>query len=691
MKYNALFAFLIIAICSCQPPRNESFNLQGFEPKTDLLSPETLWSLGRIGEFAASPNGEEVIYTVTYSNISENRNYTDIYLVNSSTKEKKQLTSTSENEFSIGWRPDGKKVSFLSAKSGTVQLYEMDLDGANVVQVTQIEGGIEGYMYAPDLSMLLYVSAVKLDSTIHDLYPDLPLADARIETDLMYRHWDSWHDYTYNHPFIVDYQNQKIIGESFDLMKDEHYDTPLKPFGGMEQLAWSPDSKSIVYSCKKLVGKAYALSTNSDVYIYNLADKTTTNLSEGIGGYDINPTFSPNGSYLAWESMEHDGFEADKNRLMLLNLSTGEKNDLTKGFDQSIQQIKWSSDNQKLFFISDYHATENVYELTLNSDSIKQITFGEHDVTGYELSGNKLITTQMSMSHPIDIYAQDFKDNSTINLSDVNEKALSKLKFGKVEGRWIETTDKKQMLTWIIYPPNFDSAKKYPVLLYCQGGPQSAVSQFWSLRWNFQIMAANGYIVVAPNRRGLPGFGQAWNDQISGDYGGQNMQDYLSAIDAVAKESYADETRMGAVGASYGGYSVYWLAGNHNKRFKAFIAHCGIFNFEQMYVTTEEMFFVNWDYKGAFWDLSNKEAQHSYSFSPHKFIQNWDTPIMVIHGEKDLRIPYTQGMGAFNTAVLKGIPARFLFFPNENHWVLSAQNGILWQREYFAWLDKWLK
>ena len=448
----------------------------------------------------------------------------------------------------------------------------------------------------------------------------------------------------------------------------------------------------MAYTCKKKVGKEYALSTNSDIYLYNLETSTTTNFTQGMMGYDTNPVFSPDGQKIAWESMARDGYEADKNRLFIADLKTGEKKDYSANFDQNVSGLTWSADSKSVYFISDIHATDEIFRLDLADGKFARVTSGVHNYQNVFIAGNQLVANKVSMSQPAEIYRVDPATGKDEPITTVTKGIMDQLTFGNVESRWITTTDKKKMLVWVIYPPHFDPAKKYPALLYCEGGPQSTVSQFWSFRWNFQMMAANDYIIVAPNRRGLPGFGQAWNEQISGDYGGQNMKDYLTAIDTLAKEPYIDKNRLGCVGASYGGYSVYFLAGHHQKRFKAFISHCGIFNLEAMYSTTEEMWFVNWDNGGAYWDLNNKVAQNTYqNFSPHKFVQNWDTPILVIHGEKDLRIPYTQGMGAYNSAVLKGIPAEFLFFPDESHWVLQAQNGILWQRVFYQWLDKWLK
>jgi dipeptidyl aminopeptidase/acylaminoacyl peptidase len=658
---------------------------------SDVMTPEVLWSFGRLGGTQVSPDGKSVIYGVTYFNIPENKSYRDIYVIPVAGGEAVKLTDTPEKEAEEQWRPDGKKIGYISTKSGSAQLWEMNPDGSGNTMVSNVETGISGFSYSPDLKHIFYIKAVKVDKDIHDRFPDLPLANARIETDLMYRHWDSWHDYTYQHIVIAKYSDGILTGDK-DIMTGERFDSPMKPWGGIEQISWSPDGKTLAYTCKKKVGKDYALSTNSDIYLYNLETGKTTNFTEGMMGYDINPVFSPDGKKMAWESMERDGYEADKNRLFVADLKTGEKKDYSAAFDQNVKGLTWTADNKSIFFISDIHATDEIYRLDLSGGKITRITDGVHDYQNIFIAGNQLVATKVSMSHPAEIYRVDPVTGKDEAVTTVTKGLMDQLTFGKVESRWITTTDKKKMLVWVIYPPHFDPAKKYPALLYCEGGPQSTVSQFWSYRWNFQMMAANDYIIVAPNRRGLPGFGQAWNEQISGDYGGQNMKDYLTAIDTLAKEPYIDKNRLGAVGASYGGYSVYYLAGHHQKRFKAFISHCGIFNLEAMYSTTEEMWFVNWDNGGAYWDLNNKVAQNTYkNFSPHKFVQNWDTPILVIHGEKDLRIPYTQGMGAYNSAVLKGIPAEFLFFPDESHWVLQAQNGILWQRVFFQWLDKYLK
>ena len=656
---------------------------------SDIMTPEVLWSFGRIGEPDISPDGTRVLYSVTNYNIEENKSYRDLYVVAVNGGTPVRLTSTPEKESSAIWRPDGKKIGYLSSKSGEMQLWEMNPDGTEPVQVSEIKGGISGFKYSPDMTKVLFTADVKAKPDVHDLFPDLPKANAYLETDLMYKHWDEWVQ-TVPHPFVAGYKDGKLLNP-VDLLEGEPYESPMKPFGGMEQLVWSPDSKTIAYTCRKKTGKDYALSTNSDIYFYNVETRKTENKTQGMMGYDQNPVFSPDGKYLAWESMERDGYEADKIRLFVLNIATGEKIDYSANFDQNSTNLSWSANSKSLYFISCWHALTQVYKLDLATKKITPITKGVHDYAFVAEAKDKLVGMKHSMSQPDEIYSIDPKTGAETELSFLNKPLLDQLTLAKVEERWIKTTDNKEMLTWVIYPPHFDPNKKYPTILFCEGGPQSTVSQFWSYRWNFQQMAANGYIVVAPNRRGLPSFGTEWLEQISGDYGGQNMKDYLSAIDAVAKEPFVDKDKLGCVGASYGGFSVYWLAGHHEKRFKAFIAHDGMFNLEQQYLETEEMWFVNWDLGGPYWDKQNAVAQRSYANSPHLFVDKWDAPILVIHGEKDYRILASQGMAAFNAAVLRGVPAQMLIFPEENHWVLQAQNGILWQRVFKQWLDKWLK
>ncbi|MBS4013398.1 MAG: S9 family peptidase [Bacteroidetes bacterium] len=657
------------------------------QAKTKVMTAETLWEFGRVSDVRISPDGKTILFGITYFDIDANRGTRNLYTMPVSGGKPTQITNTTINEFNALWRPDGKKIGFLSSESGSVQLWEMNIDGTNRVKVSDIPGGISGFNYSPDMKNIVFFKNVIVLPGVKDLYPDLPKANARIYDDLMFRHWDHWTDNSFNHVFIASYNNS-VVGDYYDIMEGEPYNSPLKPYGGMDQIIWSPDGQKLLYTSKKLFGKDYAVSTNSDLYLYDVKSKDTKNITEFNKGYDKNPAFSPDGKFVAWESMETDGFESDKTRIMILDLAKGTYKDYTKEFDQSSSGFVWSAKSDFLYFISGVKATHQIYSLEIKTGKIKQLTQGRHDYTSINLAGSSLVATQMTMAMPVEIFRIDIKTTSQTQISFVNKEILDNLKLAKIEERWVKTTDNKDMLVWVIYPPDFDPAKKYPALLYCQGGPQSAVSQFFSYRWNFQMMAANDYIIVAPNRRGLPSFGQEWNDQISKDYGGQNMKDYLSAIDALKQEPFVDENRLGAVGASYGGFSVFWLAGNHEKRFKAFIAHCGMFNLESWYGSTEELFFANHDIGGAYWENPKPK---SYEFSPHRFIGNWDTPILVIHGEKDFRIPYTQGMEAFNAAQLKGIPSRFLSFPDENHWVLQPQNSILWQREFYRWLDHWLK
>ncbi len=655
----------------------------------DLMTPEVLWSFGRLSEPAVSPDKKTILYGVTWYSIEQNKGNRELFLIDTDGKNCRQITHTPFSENQAEWSADGNKIRFMSTESGSMQLWEMASDGSNRIQLTDITDGISGYRFSPGEKKLLYTADVAADKPLQDLYKDLPKATGKIYNDYMYRHWDTWVE-SYSHVFVTDVNGQMIKGGT-DILKGEAYECPLQPFGGMEQITWSPDCKTIAYTCRKKKGLAYTLSTNSDIYLYQLENGITTNLTEGMMGYDVAPVYSPDGTKLAWQSMERDGYESDKNRLFVYDFNSKARTDFSKNFDQSAEGLIWSEDNKSIFFISDFHATDEIYQLTLSDGRIRKITEGIHNYTGVISAGNNLIATRVSMSSPAEIFSVDPISGKDTQLTFEDKDILDQLALGKVKQRWMRTTDNKMMLTWVIYPPHFDSTKVYPTLLYCEGGPQSTVSQFWSYRWNFQMMAASGYIIVAPNRRGLPGFGKEWNEQISGDYGGQNMKDYLSAIDEMCKEKYVNKNKLGCIGASYGGFSVYWLAGNHNKRFKAFIAHDGMFNLEAQYLETEEMWFANWDLGGSFWDKNNKVAQRSYATSPHKFVQNWDAPILVIHGGLDFRISYTQGMQAFDAALLKGIPAEFLFFPNENHWVLKPQNGILWQRTFYNWLDRWLK
>lgn len=651
------------------------------------MTPEILWAFGRLADAQVAPDGSKILYGVSYYSVEQNRNNRELFTINPDGTGLTQITHTKKGEYSARWVKNGSKIAFLSAESGSMQLWEMNPDGTQRTQISNREGGISDYLYSPDNSKIILICNEKSTLTTQDRYPDLDKTSGIIVEDLMYKHWDEWVT-TVPHPIIYDYDGTTLTNET-DILLGLPFESPVKPFGGAEQLAFSPDGKIVAYTCKKLTGKAYAESTNTDIYLYDIAKNITyANLSEGNMGYDINPTFSPDGKMIAWESMEHDGYESDKNRLFIADLATLERTDISASFDQNSSSLQWDETSENIYLVSCQHGTTQIYRASIADKKFTQITTGQHDYEQVALCGDNLIGVRHSMMVPNDIYRIDLASGTQTQITFENRHILDQLKPNRIEPRWITTTDGKQMLTWVIYPVDFDPNKKYPALLYCQGGPQSPVSQFWSYRWNFRIMASNDYIIVAPNRRGLVGFGQEWLEEISKDYGGQCMLDYFTAIDTVAAEPYVDRDRLGCVGASFGGYSVYWMAGHHEKRFKAFIAHDGMFNLEQQYLETEEMFFVNWDLGGPYWDPSTKAT---YDNSPHRFVDRWDTPILVIHGEKDYRILASQGMSAFNAARLRGIPAELLIFPDENHWVLQPQNGILWQRRYFNWLYRWLK
>ena len=653
------------------------------------MTPEMMLSLARVGASSLSPDGKTIVYSVGFPNIKENKIRTELFSITSNGTGRRQLTKGIAGLQAARWIQQGRRISYISSESGEPQVWTMAPDGTDRKQVTRIEGGLSDYLFSPDETKLAYIKEIPFGKSTKEVYPDLPKATGRIVTDLMYKHWDEWVE-TIPHIFIASVGNEPITSGK-DILEGEPYEAPTKPFGGSEELSWSPDGKILAYSSRKKTGVEYSLSTNTDIYLYDLASGMTRNITEGNGGYDTHPRFSPDGSKISWISMERDGYEADLKRLFIQELKTGKKTFLTDGFEYDVDETVWSPDSRSIFFLATKHAEAQLWELALKGRKIRQITTGMHDYTSLDLQAGRLLAGRQSYTLPTDLYLVDPKTGRADQLTHENKETLDQLSPISVEKRWVKTTDGGNMLVWVILPPNFDKTKKYPALLFCQGGPQSAVSQFFSYRWNMRLMAEQGYIVIAPNRHGVPSFGKAWNEQISGDYSGQNIQDYLTAVDEVKKEPWVDADRLGCVGASYGGYSVFYLAGVHQKRFKAFIAHAGIFNLEMQYMTTEEMWFANWDMGGAPWEKDNAVAQRTFANSPHKLVSNWDTPILVIHGERDYRILAGQGMAAFNAAKLRGIPAELLIYPDENHWILRPQNALLWQRTFFGWLDKYLK
>jgi dipeptidyl aminopeptidase/acylaminoacyl peptidase len=688
MRKIIFMATLALLATACQP-KEDANKSPITKPEITIeggrLTPEALWAMGRINSVHPDEQSGLIAYTVSYYSVEENRSTSWIRICKPTGE-----TLETIDEF-IGHSPawyDG-------------QLCYINQDGQVIIGQTTLTGfdrDIEGFLLSPQGDKIILIAQVKTVASTADKHPDLPLASGRVVDDLMYKHWDEWTE-TAPHPFLCEFKegvatpesgSQKLgIANCIDLLENTPYESPMKPFGGVEQLAWSPDGKTIAYTCRKKSGLEYAVSTNSDIYLYDICARKHTNLTEGNGGYDTNPSFSPDGQWIAWQSMERDGYESDENRLMIQNIQTGERRFLSQGMETNVDAYYWK-DNSSIVFSAVWHATSMLYEVNLLGERTC-LTTGQYDFVPGGNIGNTYYCLRHSMREANEIFRFE-QGEDLIQISHENDNIYSQIEMGTVVPRWQKTTDGKQMLTWIIYPPHFDPNKKYPTLLYCEGGPQSPVSQFWSFRWNFMMMAANDYIIVAPNRRGLPGFGNQWNEQISGDYGGQCMKDYLSAIDEfVASESYVDKDRLGCVGASFGGFSVYWLAGHHDKRFKAFIAHDGIFNMEMQYLETEEKWFANWDMGGAYWDKSNKIAQRTFANSPHLFVDKWDAPILCIHGEKDYRILANQSMAAFDAAKMRGVEAQLLIFPDENHWVLKPQNGILWQRTFFAWLDKYLK
>ncbi|MBR5852979.1 MAG: S9 family peptidase [Alistipes sp.] len=700
LYFMTFAAFLAVGCCAenggeAPKPLTIDNALTAEEKAEGKFTPEIMWKMSRIGQQVLSEDGSKLIYTVTQYNLAENRGITRLWLRDMATAEECAITDYNSTNTAPQWLSENR-IAFMSNRSGSMQAWAMDVDGQNLVQLTDIEGGIEGFGIAGDHAF--YVQRVKVAPLKgSDKYADMDKSKVRLYDDLMVRHWDYWDDGSYLHIFAADYKDGKIVDGVDIIGADKAYDAPLAPYFDTAEIRLSPDGSMLAYTCKPLTGVDYALSTDSDIFLYDFATKATRNLSkeaaaqgdEKFVGYDKYPVFSPDGTKVAFRSQRRPGNEADQQRLWVFDLATNECTYITRGQDYCVTEVAWDG-NEAIYFVLPWRGTHQVAHIDL-AGNMKHITKGNHDINTFTFAGGKIVANMNTISKAVELYDVNLESGELTQLTDVNREVYDNIKFGEVQERWITTTDGKKMLTWVILPPDFDPTKKYPTLLYCQGGPQSTVSQFWSYRWNFQLMAAEGYVIVAPNRRGCPSFGQEWTDQISGDYSGQNIRDYLAAIDEVSKEPWVDTDHRGCVGASYGGYSTYYLAGVHEGRFKAFIAHCGIFNFESMYGHTEELFFVTNDYGGAYWESDNATAMRSYANSPHKKVANWDSPIMIITGEKDYRIPYSQSLEAFTAARVQGLDARLVSFENEAHQVFQPQNSVVWNREFFGWLNKYLK
>lgn len=713
-KLLAIMATTALIATSCtesSAPKDDApiIGKTTLQPVNNRLTPEILQELGKISEVTPSPDGTKLLYGVSYANVAQNRSNRELFVMNVDGSDNHAITNTAKSESNAVWSADGSEIYFMSSDSGSAQIWKMNADGSNRQQISNLEYEIEGFVFSPDFQKVLFIAPIETPRTDEALFEGLDKTTGRIYDEMNYRHWNDWVS-NYPHPYLAYMVDGKVCNDGIiDIMEGEPYECPMRPFGGTEAFAWSPDSKSLAYSCRKETGTEYAFSTRSSIYLYDLESHRTQDLHPGDHGYDTNPAFSPDGWTLAFQSMPRNGYESDKNRLMVFDMVTREMRDLTANYDNNCDGFAWCADSKNIVFNGASYGTSKVFCVNIEKPVVTQVSADvQADYGSVTLAGDKIITTRHCMQQPDEIYALN-EAGEGVQLTFENKFMLDQMQMGRVEPRWMKCTNGDDMLVWIAYPVGFDETlkqdpnHKFPTLLYCQGGPESAVSQFWSTRWNVAIMQANGYVVVLPNRHGVPGFGQAYNEQIAGDFAGQCMQDYLTAIDNVAKESWCDTDHLGCVGASFGGYSVYYLAGHHNKRFKCFIAHCGIFNTESMYGETEEMWFADWDYGGPYFDASalkpglshtpnrGKGINKSYIDSPHKSVDKWDTPILVIHNEYDYRIPVTQGMQAFNIARMRGIPAKFLYFPDECHWVTKPQNGVLWQRVFFNWLDEHLK
>jgi dipeptidyl aminopeptidase/acylaminoacyl peptidase len=685
----AIIVSLLLFACekNAETEKNEKADSsqQTVTGEQHLFTAEDMYTVKRLSGASLSPDGQWVVYQISTPSIEDNKLYTDLYLMKSDGSDIKQLTDDPASDRSAVWMPDSKSIAFLSSRDGSTQIYTMTIPEGKISKVSDMENGVANLRISPDGKYFSFTSELKIGEDIHDEYPKYDKANVLKYTDLPARHWDEWTDHNYSHLFIMPVEG----GEAKDLMEGEKYDTPLKPFGGVSEIAWSADSKEIAYTAKKYSGVEFVTNTNSDIFVYNLGTDVTTNITEGMPGFDKNPLYSPDNKMIAFTSMERATFEADKIRLMVLNTEDGEIFEVTKNLDQWVNEFVWKTDNSGFYFTATDSGRISVFETDLEGNWTRLATGMYNYGNSFDLStdGKTLLVGRESMLEPVDFYAINTENGDITRLTNANENLMANIKKSKIEERWITSTDGKKVHTWVVYPPDFDPNKKYPMISYLQGGPQSMIGQRFHYRWNYFLMASNNYIVMLPNRRGLPGFGQDWNDAISKDWGGMPMTDILACTDALSSEPYVDENKLTAVGASAGGYAAFWLAGHHEGRFKAFIAHCGVFNVVSKYASTEELWFPNWEFGGPYWEEENMKYYKEHS--PHYYVKNWDTPILITTGVKDFRVPYTQSLEAFTAARAQGIDAELLVFPEETHFIAHPQEFIIWNNEFFNFLNKY--
>ena len=656
-------------------------------------TPEILWALGRVEGYGVSSDGKKIAYEVTYFDLDENKGHTVLRVVDADGKNDILLTTTAASESSPHWIKGDSKIAFLSDEGGSSQLWEMNPDGSERKKLSDIKQGIDDYIFAPDQKHILFIAQVAYTYRPEEYFKGLDKTTGLMADDLMYKFWDHWKD-TVPHPFYAPFDGEKL-GEATDILAGTRFESPMDPGDPITQLTWSTDSKKIAYTCEKKFGRDFAFSSDSDIYVYDIETKEEVNICKLPGdpdqnvGTDTNPAYSPSGKYIAWISMRRDGYQCDKARICVMELATGKKFYITENLDNDVDEFIWNADSDDIYFAAIWHGTTMVYHIDLNGN-YTQVTEGDYDYYNIGLCGKQIIALRHSLLESDDIYLIDPQnDNGITRITCENDHIMNQLKLGTFKARWTPTVDGKELHSWVMYPPEFDPSKKYPAWLLCMGGPQEAVSQFWSYRWNMLLLAAQGYVITMPNRRGVPGFGRKWLEEVSNDYSGLCMQDYFAAIDDLVTEPYIDKDKVGCVGASFGGYSVYYLAGNHEKRFKVFLSHDGMFNLEEFFLGTD--WYMVWESGGNYWDKNNPVAQKFFADSPHNYVEKWDTPILCIHSNMDYRIPVAEGQAAFAAARLRGIDAQYLYYPDECHWVLKPQNSVLWYRIFINWMDKYLK